>query len=570
MPKRIIFDIETNAIKDFNTLCGLKTCHCIAMSIDGEEPKIMENGDALQLMQEAEMLIGHNIMKFDLRALKRLYPDFNYQGEVRDTLVMSRLLFGDLMSTDHQAIEFPRKLMGSHSLKAWGVRLGIHKGDFGEDTDWSCFTPEMAEYCKQDVAVTAALWKRIQEEDPDFRPTQLEHDFAAIIHAQEIDGFVFDGERARALHSTLLDEKCRIKEQLQEVFPPAIIQLKTKTKEVPFNPGSRKQIAERLIEKYGWEPADFTESGQPKVDESVLTSLHYPEAKLVARYLLVNKRLGQLAEGENAWLKLEKGGKIHGSVNPCGCVSTRCTHSKPNMAQVPSVGSPWGKECRELFTVEPGNVLVGADMSGLELRMLAHYVHPYDQGRYTAEILDGDIHTANQEAAGLETRNQAKTFIYAFLYGAGDEKIGSIVGGGRTAGRRIKKQFLQRMPGIQKLQQAIKTAVRQRPHLVALDGRKLKIRSEHSALNLLLQSAGSIAMKKATVNLWNYISHMPDIKARQVAHVHDEMQIECRESQGDEVGKLAVDAMKDAGDDLGVKCPLTGEYKIGYNWAETH
>ena len=353
---------------------------------------------------------------------------------------------------------------------------------------------------------------------------------------------------------------------------PRLLNGELRVKKIPFNPGSRDQIAKGLISKRGWAPKDFTVEGKPKVDEAVLSKLDYPEAKKMIEYLTLSKRLGQIADGKESWIKVEKEGRIYGRVNPCGAVTSRCTHSGPNVAQVPRVGAKWGRECRSLFTVPRGYVLVGVDASGLELRCLAHYTFPFDDGQYAKEILEGDIHTANQEAAGLGNRNDAKTFIYALCYGAGDAKIGSIIGGGRNEGKAMKKRFFTKMPALKKIQDGIKFRLKTQDFLTGIDGRRLKIRSEHSALNTLLQSAGAIAMKEATCVLHRNIrSHgwgLDDVM--QVAHIHDEIQLQVRKEIADDVGKISVQSIQESGEALGFRCPLDGEYKIGGNWAETH
>ena len=600
----LIFDIETNAISNFSTLLGLKTIHCISIATLDGEPEIVEIEEALERLRVADVIVGHNIQDFDIRAIQRLYPDWKPEGCVRDTLIMCRMLWPDVQNEDWQIPHFPRHLIGRQSLKSWGVRLGIHKGDFGEDTDWEVFTPEMAKYCNQDVKVTQALWNKIQEEGPPVRPTKVEHEFAGIISQQERNGFAFDVNAAKDLHSVLLAEKDELQRTLQKEFPSQTIKMKTpayyedpiskeryrkkgdaplkirprllngelRVKKIPFNPSSRDQIAKGLMGKYGWKPSSFTGEGRPKVDESILDVLEYPEAKLLIRYLTLVKRLGQISDGRRAWLKVEVDGRIHGRVNSCGAVTSRCTHSHPNMAQVPRVGALWGKECRSLFMAPEGYVLVGVDASGLELRCLAHYTFPFDEGKYTEEILHGDIHTANQEAAGLSSRDEAKTLIYAICYGAGDAKIGTLVDGGRNEGRALKNKFFRKTPAIKKIQNGIQHRLKHQEYLTGVDGRKLKIRSPHSAFNTLLQSAGAIAMKEATCILHG------SLKARgwttedvmQVGHIHDEIQLQVRMEIADEVGQLAVQAIQEAGKALGFRCPLDGEYKIGTNWAETH
>jgi DNA polymerase I-like protein with 3'-5' exonuclease and polymerase domains len=233
---------------------------------------------------------------------------------------------------------------------------------------------------------------------------------------------------------------------------------------------------------------------------------------------------------------------------------------------VPSVRSPYGGECRELFTAPEGKVLVGCDASGLELRCLAHYLFPWDDGKYAKTILEGDIHTANQKAAGLDTRDQAKTFIYATLYGAGDAKIGSIVGGSSKDGKRLKANFKKNLPAYSHLVKAVEAKVTSVGSLNGLDGRKLPCRSAHSALNLLLQSAGAVIMKQALVNFVGKAKKDYELHA----NVHDEVQFSCEAEEADTLGNEFVSAIRQAGDDLNFNCPLDGEYQVGNNWKETH
>ena len=277
---------------------------------------------------------------------------------------------------------------------------------------------------------------------------------------------------------------------------------------------------------------------------------------------MLQKRLAQV----NSWVEsIEIDGRVRGYVNPIGAVTGRMTHSKPNMAQVPASYSPYGTECRKLWTVPEGYRLVGMDASGLELRMLAHYMN---DDKYTKEILDGDIHTANQKSAGLDTRDQAKTFIYAFLYGAGDEKIGTIVGGGRTVGKEIKQKFLDNTPALKSLRERVATASK-RGYLVGLDGRRIWVRSEHSALNTLLQGAGAIVMKQALVYLDNQ-AKAKGLEYKIIGNIHDEIQTEVKELDSPAFGKIAVDSIRLAGFEFNLNCPLDGDYKIGDNWHDTH
>lgn len=569
---KYILDIEAD-----NLLGDVTTVHCVVLRDVDSDDTFSFYGEKIQecvhIMENADQLIGHNLLGYDLPVLKKLWS-WEYKGDVLDTLVCSRTVWPHLMQLDVSHKRIPQKMWGSHSLKAWGYRLGELKHDFSEPSapaeSFQVFTQEMLDYCIQDTKVTEVLYRRLMEKSFSESALSLEHRIALEMFKQEQRGFVFDIEAAQRLFAELSQRKNDIEVSLQSQFPPTVVQLKTKTKEIPFNPASRQQIAERL-QGLGWKPKDFTESGIPKVDETVLESIDLPEAKLLSEYLMLNKRIGQLGTGKQAWLKLEKEGRMHGRVNHMGAVTSRCTHSNPNMAQVPSVSAPYGRDCRELFTVPSGYSLLGADASGLELRCLAHYMAPYDGGNYGQELLNGDIHTANQEAAELPTRANAKTFIYGFLYGAGDEKIGSIIGKGAKEGKKIKNKFLSKVPALKKLRDAVSKAA-ERGWIKGLDGRQVPVRHAHAALNTLLQSAGAIICKR-----W-YVQIEDDLRADGyteedvaiVAFVHDEVQIQVKQGLEDEVGKLVIRSMHTVEQIYNFNCPLDAEYSYGRNWAETH
>ena len=513
--------------------------------------------------------------------------------KIHDTLLLSRLVWSDLKNNDFKFVkkhtDFPMKLIGSHSLKAWGLRLSNHKAEYtGGFDNWS---DEMQKYCEQDTYANLTLYNKIMSKVPSLESIELEHEFARIIRAMEDHGFHFDETKAMALLAKLQKRKAELEGKLQKAFQPWEIKepfipkvnnkkrgyqkgvMTYKVKEVVFNPASRDHIANRLTVIHGWKPTEFTSSGKPKVDEEVLKGLKYPQAELLVEYLLLNKRLGQLATGQNAWLKLVRNGKMHGQVNTNGCATHRCTHSRPNMSQVPSVSAEFGTECRELFYAPKGFKLVGADLSGLELRCLAHYMAKFDDGAYAKEVVDGDIHTTNQKAAGLPTRNNAKTFIYGFLYGAGPAKIGAIVGGSDAQGKKLINKFLKATPALKKLREAVAAAVKKNGHLKGIDGRILPVRSEHAALNTLLQSAGAVLCKRATVNLYENLATQGYVFGKDyafVAHIHDEIQIQAKEELADIIGQAAVTAFQQAGEYYDFRCPITGEYKVGQNWAETH
>lgn len=548
---RIILDIETNLAHD-------KIWVVVTRNIDTDEWFTFKTPELLQTyINNATEIVAHNGIFFDFPVLKRVWGITVKKSQVVDTLVLSRL--------------YNPSLEDGHSLAAWGQRLGFAKGEFTDfDSGWS---KEMEEYCIQDTLVTKKLYEHLTQEmknDYSKESITLEHEVAIIVAEQERNGFKLNEAGALQLLSILKTKLDAIQVEMAIIFPDKVTTgrvHKTSGKPLkdiiePFNPGSRQQIAERLTEK-GWKPNKFTEKGSVIVDETTLESLDFPEAKTLAEYMMLQKRIAQI----DSWLEaLGKDGRVHGRVITNGAVTGRMTHMKPNMAQVPNSGSPYGHECRDLWIVEKGYKLVGIDASGLELRMLAHYMN---DNVYTHEVVSGDIHTANQTAAGLQTRNQAKTFIYAFLYGAGSAKIGSIVGGSAKEGQKLIDSFLRNTPKLKALREKVARIYAKEGWLPGLDGRKLLVRAEHSALNTLLQGAGAIVMKQAVVILHKKL-RQSKIGFKIVANVHDEWQIEVEESRAEEAGQLGKQAIKEAGIVLNMRCPLDGEYKVGNSWKETH
>ena len=508
-----------------------------------------------KVLHDSQQIVGHNLIGFDCHVLDSVWGVRIPRHSVVDTLYLSRL--------------YNPSQEGGHSLRNWGEILGGAGKIAFEDYDGG-LTDEMVEYCIADVELTERVhqWLALQIRKEGFsqQSVELEHNVGWIVTEQERNGFKLDIPFAEKLMMDLMFEMNNIEASLQDIFPPIVeerISEKTgkrlKDKVTVFNPGSRKQIAERL-QGLGVKFNKKTEKGNIIVDEKVLEGIDLPEAKAVARYMMLQKRVAQI----DSWLKAVKDdGRVHGRVITNGAVTGRMTHQSPNMAQVPAVSAPFGTECRSCWTVDEGNVLVGIDASGLELRMLAHYM---DDENYTNELLNGDIHTANQRAAGLESRPLAKTFIYAFLYGAGDAKIGAIVGGNSNTGRGLKETFLSNTPSLERVRG---DTLRQAASgiLTGLDGRKLRVRSEHAALNTLLQGAGAIVMKQALVHLSDRLKNIPH---RFVANVHDEWQIETTAHYADTVGRIGVRAIRIAGETLSLRCPLDGEYRVGNNWAETH
>lgn len=620
--KAYVFDIEADGFLEKMT-----NIHCV-WSYEVNKKSWLNSADTdsgdlyliqhLELLQEADYLIGHNIIGYDIPAIQKIYPWFKPKGILVDTLIISQLVYPKMHSVDYtlkksmglspQALEdlysymkwddkkgklVKKRLEGMHSLMAWGVRLGEHKGNINDDEgkpDWSTWTPEMHEYCKQDVWVNYKVFEKLRTryDRTTNQAIWVEQEVRRIIGRQIQKGFKFNREKGQEFYSELVQTRSDLKEELDKTFGNIIkreifipkVNNKTrgyikgepfeKVKEIPFNAGSRDHITYWFKEKYNWEPTEFNpKDGKPKVDGDVLELLPYPEAKFLSKYFEFQKVIAMLAEGDQAWFHhLTKDDRIHGGVNTMGASTGRMTHSSPNLAQIPARGD-LGHTCRELFVVSKGYKLVGCDASGLELRCLAHYMNDPE---YTKVILEGDIHTENQMKAGLPTRDNAKTFIYGFLYGAGNAKIGSIVGKGAKVGGKLKKQFLEGLPKLNSLIIRIKTALKTRKYLLGIDGRRVPIKSAHSALNFLLQGLGALLMKYALViadyRLQKEFTVGVDYEF--VVNSHDEWQVEVREQLTEPVGKILRQAIVDAGLFLDLNCPMDGEYKVGNSWAETH
>lgn len=650
----VLVDLDTDEVHDF-----------------ADQPGHRPISEGLELLAGADMLAFHNGIMFDVPALQKVYPGWEMLGVLRDTLVLSRFVYPDIKKADFKLLKkspdaLPKDLIGTHSLKSWGYRLKCHKAEY--EGPWDRWSPEMHAYMIQDGILGAKLFRFLMSKKPVEAALQMEHDFQEYLRLQEECGVPFDKAKAEALYAHLSAKRQELEQGLRGLYRPwfanlgqikptkerrywtesgigadwrkvkrtvgevldpetdEIVPVKKvviekgywthvvgphcRIKLTEFNPSSRHHIADRLKTLRGWKPEEFTKDGHPKVDDVIISQLPYPEAPQIATYLMVDKRIGQLAEGNEAWLRLvEPDGRIHGSVNGIGTVTFRCTHYKPNVTQVPKVlmgkgpdgkkivliglEGGYGAECRELFGPN-GLVIngeewlqVGADASGLELRMLGHYNHRFDGGRFIHILLEGDIHAVNMEALAelAPNRDCAKTGMYALLYGAGDKKLGLIVIGAYAQlglkppsndPRKLGKAFRDRLYkglGIGALMKGLNKALETRDWLKGIDGRAVPVRSKHSALNTLLQSAGSIAFKTATVLFRQDLStagYVAKVDWTPAIHAHDEVQTLTRKEIAHDVGQRAVLSIRRAGEQLGFKCPLDGEYKVGRNWRDTH
>ena len=654
---RYVFDLETNGL-----LGMVSRVHCAVLydldthELIGFRPN--ELGKFLKRYRSATLLIGHNIIGFDVQVLQKLYGVTpSAECELIDTLPLGRLIYSDIKQDDFPKAkawkkykqardeweernegktypyvkkapqEFPGQFVGSHSLEAWGYRLGHEKkGDYSKEMKakgldpWAEFNEDMYEYMLQDARVNVGLYEHLIAQEG-FSPLAVALEMAcqALCCRMERNGWPLDVRKAEELYSRLCQRRHELEKELEAAFPPWRVRLEDfvpkrnnstkgyiagvpverwETRE--FNPSSRDHIADRLTDKYGWKPTEFTDGGSPKVDDEVLQRLPYPEAKLLAEYFLIQKRLGQLGEGSQAWLKqVSKKGRIHARYNSNGALTGRATHSNPNIAQVPSVGAEYGWDCRVLFHVPAGWTQLGADQSGLELRCLGSFMAAFDGGKYIEVVLHGDIHWENAKALfGLpddtvrdeennpqhkKMRGVAKTFIYAFLYGAGDAKLGSIIGKGAKAGAQLRARFLKKFPALARLIKAVKAAA-SKGWLKGLDGRKLPIRSEHAALNTLLQSAGAVICKswitmaekaiqdagfKLSEGLYEDWDRDADVVF--LGWVHDELQVAVRKGLEEKISAILIETGRRAGEPFASwKCPTDVEVKQGSNWAICH
>lgn len=694
MGRKLCFDIETN-----NLLRQLTRLHLLIIrDLDTDEEFIFRENDAregVKMLAEADLIVGHNVVNFDIPALEKLYGDIGLTGKIRDTIILTRLLFSNVKEDDYALQRkgaLPGKYLGSHSLKAWGFRLGEFKGEYDASTPdaWAEWTPEMEDYARQDVVVTVKLWRYLERKIAQQKYSQeaivLEHQFADLLTKIEQNGFPFDEAEAKVLYETLKDRKTGIEKNLLEQFRPwwrakwqegkngkparwkdAEVRYPKKTLnyadplrasftlDAPFcpvtletfNPGSRDQIADRLQRMFGWKPEQFTPTGKPRVSEDILRDLvgaldeeedgieeteeelydklvtSVPQAKNLADYFLVQKRIGQLAEGKNGWLKLVVDGKVHGSVNGLGAVTRRVTHAKPNMSQTPAVRSPYGKEMRRLWRVPPGWLQFGVDLSGVEIRCFADVLAEFDGGAYADIVIHGDVHTENMKAFGVPTRDAAKTTLYAMLYGGGNARLGSIIGQGADAGNRIKRGFLKAVPAYGKVVQRLHNMVDRQGWIPALDGGRLHVRSPHKALNTSLQSAGALVAKKWSIGIEEELldagmKHGWDGDFAVLGFFHDELAIAIRAPHFDPrsysdptdyaawepedgespdglrkriaksrdkqhqtwyldnspearlVAEVSKRSIKDVEKHFEFACPLDCEFKVGLNWADCH
>lgn len=581
-----------------------------------------------------DVLVGQNIIGYDFPMLAKLFDWHPRPGVIiLDTLWMSRMYHPDIEG-GHSLGAWGKRL-GNEKKEYYPITdpqqplydeaadpASNPKADKGWDD--AVYTENMGLYCMQDVDVNVDLFHKLLEllANYSFRSIICEMQTAKIIQRQMQHGFVFNYKEAEMLHAELMERKNELEDEVHETFEPlpkivrevqprvkkdgtvssvglkklvdweSLICVPEFTEELggksydsgsfsliewpDFSLGSRQQIAERLV-RGGFKLTKFTEKGNPIIDDGTLkdaVDAGIAEAKPLAEYFMITKREGMVADWlrRAEWHEDQGVHRIHGFVNSMGAITNRMTHNSPNVGQVVAPKSPYGKECRSLYTTRPGYKLVGCDASGLELRCLATYMK---DPAYRDTVIHGseeegtDVHTINQKAAGLATRDQAKTFIYGYLYGAGDAKVGKIVGGSSKQGKLLKAKFLEKTPALKKLRENINNVTSHRKWLKGIDGRILRVRSPHAALNTLLQGAGAVMMKYWLVEVMRVVDER-GIDANPVANIHDEANLEVKEEYAEEVAKIMEEAFTVVTEQLGLFCPLAGEAHVGETWYDVH
>jgi DNA polymerase-1 len=544
---RVVFiDIETDSLDATQIYC--------AVTLENSMFTEWTTSDGLQEYLGNATVVAHNGLSFDFPVLAKLWGIRLNMENMRDTLTLSMM--------DNPARD------GGHSLKAWGQRLGCEKIEFD---DFSIYTPEMLEYCKQDVLLCSKVYNLLEASMSKFSEKSISDEHRMRIVADRIsnNGFELDKDKAVKLYNDLVLEQEQIEQECRNLFPPIVEERysdktgkRLKDKITEFNPASRQQIASRLIE-LGWVPTELTPTGQPKVDEKTLSNCSIPVAETLATYFMLQKRSALV----KSWVKsCTDENRVHCKYRTLGAITNRMSCVDPNLQQVPAVRVQYGKECRELFKAATGNKLLDTDAAGLELRVLAHYMN---DDKFTKEVLEGDVHTANQRMAGLDTRDQAKTFIYALLYGAGDAKIGAVVNGSAKDGAELRSRFMSNMPAYKRLSEAVIRKGESEGRLKAIDGRVLRVRSGHASLNTLIQGSSAVLMKKWFMYVDHYLRRRR-IRSKIVAMIHDELVLESAEKDVDATTESVILSISQVNKAYNLRCKLECDVQVGNNWSEIH
>ena len=596
-----VVDIETDPIP-------ATKIHCVVFQNVQTEELFVFRPSELSLLagwcrdRPTAVFVGHNALSFDVPTLNRLAGTSVALDRVVDTLCLS-YLYDPRMSKPEGC------KAGPHSLEAWGIRFKSFKEGFD---DFSQFSEELLSRCIQDVKLTRTLFLRLTERMAargfSELSCQIEHEIRIVLDEQERNGWYFNLVDAKKLHEHLIEKQSVLTESIQKLFPPTLercgsYSYRVKLNGEPvasylrhcetypriewdedgliyhvldwqeFNIGSPKQRIDKLL-SLGWVPQKFTDKGTPQVDEESLLAFHeeskVPEVKAIADWLVLQGRATML----QGWINnCGPDGRIHGRVFTCGAGTRRMTHNSPNTANIPKAKEkvPYGIECRTLWTVHDRTKrrLVGYDAAGLEMRCFAHYLDNPEAARLYTE---GDPHQFNADLLGIE-RDPVKNVFYAFIYGAANEKLGwtgntSLVSPVDQAkfGKLIRGKLIKNTPGLKKLTEEIAA---EGDWLRTIDGGFVRCFSPHARINYKLQSAGAIVMKQSAIFIRQRIKEK-GYDALAVGNIHDEGQFDVDYRCATEVGELCVQALRDAGEELGFRVALDGAYKVGLTWADTH
>lgn len=601
---------------------------------------------------EVLLLVGHNWQGFDHRIIKKFYPWWDPTAKVIDTMHLSRLLYPVIGRDGPNSHKVPPKLRMRHSIEAWGYRLNEKKDKGFDPGDWQTWSPEMQLYNIQDVRSNQTLYKFLMMQKPSPQALDIEQDFAAIIRRQEAWGFTVDypgllelasyiATRKQALEESLIatfgewwqpGKETRVRASRKQKLPdyPNVTQARynaagkrlpkdyvgpplcyweegavyTPITRVEFSPGSREHVRMMLGKKYGWKPHKFTDKGTPQIDDDVLRALPYPEAPMLADYYATIKVSGYVSTGSQAWIKcaIPEGSehRVHGQVMTIGTYTFRASHFKPNMGQVPTRSEEYGHRCRSLWKSRLGFRLVGFDGSGMQLRLLAHYLSFFDEGKYARGAFSSGIspHAFMRDSIGVDLmgegedgKRKGKTMNYALCFGAGFPKLGSIIDPHasdrrkKELGELVKERMLPVWgTAFDELKESLKSSAMDRGYIVGLDKRKARCGKPHTALSTLLQMGEGVVMKRALAIQDNWCQEAglrpgvgPDGVCRPeladyefCANVHDEAQADVRQNAIETYQGFALRCVTEAGLELRVRCPLESDVKVGDNWAETH
>ena len=410
----------------------------------------------------------------------------------------------------------------------------------------------------------------------------LEHQIAELMSQQKTVGWPFDVRKAQELENKLLTRLETLRKQAENVcayVPGNLFTPRRDNKKQgyvagaemqrlkDFNPSSREHIAWWFKTFQGWKPTKLTPTGKAVIDETVLKEIGTEEALVFLNILVIQKKLGMLSQGTNAWLKLVKDGRLHHSCF-IGAVTHRMAHSHPNLAQVSS-----DKDCRELFITNPNWKLVDSDLSGIELRLFAHYLHRYDGGRYAKILLEQDIHQVNADKIGI-SRRQVKTITYCFLYGGGNQKLGLSYDNmlspeaAKKKGAEIRRAYLDAVEGLEDLVNATRR-VAEGGSIRAIDKRQIIVDKEHKALNCLLQGSAAVIAKRWLL-ITDHNLRLNECEHERYAFVHDEQVLGTTTENAKSVAEVCKLSALMAGEYYNLRLPIEADAQIGNNWAEVH